>query len=206
MTNNSQKRGGSRWFGYPWHGWRVEGPSPIAPAFARPNPAEWNDNRITAAWLSHATVLINFFGSKILTDPILFPRIGIRLPGLTLGPKRLTAPALTVRDLPTIDIILLSHAHFDHFDMHTLHRFDRLPEVITAPRTSDLLSWKRFRNVSELRWKEQSLSQPLLERSPSPRSASNIGVRASGAIHIAVTTATSSRATIGALSSAAIPP
>src|SRR5262249_45661150 len=44
--------------------------------------------------------------------------------------------------------------------------------------------WKRFRNVSELRWKEQSLSQPLLERSPSPRSASNIGVRASGAIHI----------------------
>ena len=68
------------------------------------NPAEWSDNRITAAWLGHATVLINFFGIKILTDPVLFPRIGVRLPGLTLGPKRLTAPALTVRDLPKIDI------------------------------------------------------------------------------------------------------
>ncbi|MGC2222015.1 MAG: MBL fold metallo-hydrolase [Methylocella sp.] len=66
----------------------------------------------------------------ILTDPVLFPRIGIRLPGLTLGPKRLTASALTVRDFPKIDIVLLSHAHFDHFDMRTLHRFDRSTRVI----------------------------------------------------------------------------
>jgi L-ascorbate metabolism protein UlaG (beta-lactamase superfamily) len=99
-------------------------------------------------------VLINFFGIKILTDPVLFPGIGIRLPGLTVGPKRLTAPALTVRDLPEIDIVLLSHAHFDHFDMRTLHQFDRSTTVITAHRTSDLLRWTRFRDVSELRWKE----------------------------------------------------
>jgi Beta-lactamase superfamily domain len=112
-------------FGYLWHEWIGERWRPIAPAFARPNPAEWSDNRLTAAWLGHATVLINFFGIKILTDPVLFPRIGIRLPGLTVGPKRMTAPALTVRDLPKIDIVLLSHAHFDHFDMRTLHRFNR---------------------------------------------------------------------------------
>jgi L-ascorbate metabolism protein UlaG (beta-lactamase superfamily) len=111
-------------------------------------------NRITAAWLGHATVLINFFGIKILTDPVLFPRIGIRLPGLTVGPKRLTAPALTVRDLPKIDIVLLSHAHFDHFDLRTLHRIDRATTVVTAPRTSDLLRCKRFRDVSELHWQE----------------------------------------------------
>jgi L-ascorbate metabolism protein UlaG (beta-lactamase superfamily) len=108
----------------------------------------------SAVLLGHATVLINFFGIKILTDPVLFPRIGIRLPGLTVGPKRLTSPALTVRDLPEIDIVLLSHAHFDHFDMRTLHRFDRSTTVITAPRTSDLLRWKRFRDVSELHWQE----------------------------------------------------
>ena len=78
----------------------------------------------------------------------------MRLPGLTVGPKRLTAPALTVRDLPEIDIVLLSHAHFDHFDMRTLHQFDRSTTVITAHRTSDLLRWTRFRDVSELRWKE----------------------------------------------------
>src|SRR5437870_2087654 len=102
-------------------------------------PAEWSDNQLTAAWLGHATVLINFFGIKILTDPVLFPRIGIRLPGLTIGPKRLTAPALTVRELPEIDVVLLSHAHFDHFDMRTLHRFDCSTTVITARQTSDLL-------------------------------------------------------------------
>ncbi len=66
----------------------------------------------------------------------------------------MTSPALTVRDLPEIDIVLLSHAHFDHFDMRTLHRFDRSTTVITAPRTSDLLRWKRFRDVSELHWQE----------------------------------------------------
>ncbi|MCI0599940.1 MAG: MBL fold metallo-hydrolase [Beijerinckiaceae bacterium] len=114
------------------------------------------------AWLGHATVLINFFGIKILTDPVLFPRIGIRFPGLTLGPKRLTAPALTVRDLPKIDIVLLSHAHFDHFDIRTLHRIARSTTVITAPRTCDLLRWTRFRDVSEMRWNETKSVETLV--------------------------------------------
>src|SRR3984893_14425259 len=94
MRNKKQNLGGSRarrWYAYLWHEWNVQSRRPIAPAFARPNPTDWSDKRITAAWLGHATVLINFFGIKILTDPVLFPRIGIRLPGLTLGPKRLTA-------------------------------------------------------------------------------------------------------------------
>jgi L-ascorbate metabolism protein UlaG (beta-lactamase superfamily) len=157
MKNKNQNLGASRfrrWYAYLWHEWSVDSRSPIAPAFARPNPAAWSDNRITAAWLGHATVLINFFGIKILTDPVLFPRIGMRLPGLTLGPKRLTAPALTIHDLPKIDIVLLSHAHFDHFDMQTLHRLARSTTAITAHRTSDLLRWTRFRDVSELRWNE----------------------------------------------------
>ena len=126
----------------------------IAPASARPNPSAWSDNQITAAWLGHSTVLINFYGVVILTDPVLFSRIGIRLPGLTLGPKRLTEPALTIRDLPKIDVVLLSHAHFDHFDMRTLHQFDRSTTVITASRTGELLRGKGFSDISELRWNE----------------------------------------------------
>src|SRR6202035_1324450 len=143
-----------RRLGHLWREWTIESWRPVVPAFAKPEPLKWNDAEVTAAWLGHATVLINFFGIKILTDPVLFPRIGLRLPGLTLGPKRLTASALTVRDLPKIDIVLLSHAHFDHFDLRTLHRFHRSTTVITARRTSDLLRWTRFRDVSELRWKE----------------------------------------------------
>lgn len=155
----SEKTVRRNWIAHLWREWAIESRRPIAPAFAKPNPAEWNDARVTAAWLGHATVLINFFGIKILTDPALFSRIGIRFPGLTLGPKRLTAPALESHELPKIDIILLSHAHFDHIDMRTLHRFDRSTKVITAPRTKDLLRWTRLRDVTELRWGERKSIQ-----------------------------------------------
>jgi L-ascorbate metabolism protein UlaG (beta-lactamase superfamily) len=142
-----------RWAGYLWREAIRESWRPIAPAFAKPNPATWSDARVTAAWLGHATVLINFFGINILTDPVLFPRIGIRVPFLfTIGPKRLTAPALTVDELPKIDIVLLTHAHFDHFDLRTLHRFNASTKIITPPRTRDLLRWTRLRDITELHW------------------------------------------------------
>src|SRR6266481_243274 len=144
-----------RWLGHLFREWTIESRRPIAPAFAKPQPATWSDAQVTLAWLGHATVLIDFFGIKILTDPVLFPRIGIRLPGLTVGPKRLTAPALEFHELPKIDLVLLSHAHFDHFDLRTLHRFDENSSVITAPNTADLLRWTRLHDVTELRWGER---------------------------------------------------
>src|SRR5438093_490185 len=51
---------------------------PILPAPHRPNPAAWPNDVLTCAWLGHATVLINFFGIKIITDPVLGSSIGIR--------------------------------------------------------------------------------------------------------------------------------
>jgi len=99
-------------------------------------------------------VLINFFGINILTDPALFPRIGIRFPGFTLGPKRLTASALEIRELPPIHLIVVSHAHFDHFDLRTLRHFGRTTQVVTARDTADLLRWTRFGKVSELHWNQ----------------------------------------------------
>jgi len=143
-----------RWLGHLFREWTIESWRPIAPAFAKPQPATWSDAQVTLAWLGHATVLINFFGVKILTDPALFPRIGIRLPGFTIGPKRLTAPALEFHELPKIDLILLSHAHFDHFDLRTLRRFDENTSVISARATSDLLKRTQFRDVTELDWGE----------------------------------------------------
>jgi L-ascorbate metabolism protein UlaG (beta-lactamase superfamily) len=144
-----------RWLRHLWREWTIESWRPIAPAFVKPEPSTWNDARATVTWIGHATVLINFFGMKILTDPVLFSRIGIRLPGLTIGPKRLTAPALEFRELPTIDVVLLSHAHFDHFDLRTLNRFDENASAITASDTRDLLRWTRLRDITELRWGER---------------------------------------------------
>lgn len=96
----------------------------------------------------------------MLTDPVLFPRIGIRIPFLfTVGPKRLTAPALTIGELPKIDLILLSHAHFDHMDWRTLSRFDPLTRVVTARNTRDLLKWTRLRKITELDWGEKHVAE-----------------------------------------------
>jgi L-ascorbate metabolism protein UlaG (beta-lactamase superfamily) len=143
-----------RWLAHLFREWTVESWRSIAPASARPEPSKWSNTQLTLAWLGHSTVLMNFFGVTILTDPVLFPRVGIRLPGLTIGPKRLTAPALRVRDLPHIDLILLSHAHFDHFDLRTLRCFDETTRVITPRSTSDLLKATRLSDITELDWAE----------------------------------------------------
>ncbi len=143
-----------RWFTHLACEWTVESWRPLLPAAAKPAPETWSDSTLTASWLGHSTVLINLCGINILTDPVLFPRVGIRLPGLTIGPKRLTAPALRTRELPRIDLILLSHAHFDHLDTRTLHRIGGRPHCVTASRTADLLRWMRFRSTTELRWGE----------------------------------------------------
>ena len=146
-----------RWASYLWREAILKSRGPIAPAFVTPEPARWSNARVTVAWLGHSTVLINFFGVKILTDPVLFERIGIRVPFLfTLGPRRLTAPALTFEELPKIDLILLSHAHFDHIDWRTLSQFDSSVAVVTAPRTRDLLRWTKLCDVTELKWNEDT--------------------------------------------------
>src|SRR5207253_5354683 len=124
------------------------------PVFARPTADTWSNENLSTAWIGHSTVLINFCGVTILTDPVLFPRIGIRLPFLTIGPKRLTEPALTFAELPPIDLVVLSHAHFDHIDRRTLKLFPASTRVITASRTRDLLRGTKFCEVIELGWNE----------------------------------------------------
>src|SRR5256885_9149356 len=142
------------WLAHLWREWIVESRRPIAPVFAHPTPDSWSDENLTAAWIGHSTVLVNFFGATTLTDPVLFPRIGIRLPFLTVGPKRLTQPALTFAELPSIDLVLLSHAHFDHIDRRTLKLFPDATRVITAKGTRDLLRRTKFREVIDLGWNE----------------------------------------------------
>ena len=50
---------------------------PVLPAPHKPEPARWSDERLTVAWLGHATVLLNFYGTWLLTDPALRPRVGV---------------------------------------------------------------------------------------------------------------------------------
>jgi len=134
----------------------------ILPAPYRPDPTNWSDRGLFAAWLGHSTVLLKIDGVTVLTDPVLNPRVGIGLGPVTLGLRRLVEPALIASELPHIDVILLSHAHMDHFDRPTLRRLEnRGTTVITAPRTSDLLRVRRYRRVEEIGWGERATAGPL---------------------------------------------
>lgn len=128
-----------------------------APAPSRPEPKGWDNSTITAAWIGHATVLINFFGTTIITDPVFSRKIGIRLLGFaTVGPQRLIEPALTLDELPHIDLILLSHAHFDHMDLPSLRRLNPETPIIAAKNTRDILESRGRGQIQELDWGERT--------------------------------------------------
>lgn len=125
----------------------------VAAPSLKPTPSAWSGDGVTAAWLGHATVLLNFHGVTILTDPVLFPRIGAKVGRATIGPKRLVAPPLTADELPPIDLVLLSHAHLDHLDLPTLRHLPGRPKTVTAAATRDLLrSTALHADAAELRW------------------------------------------------------
>jgi L-ascorbate metabolism protein UlaG (beta-lactamase superfamily) len=138
---------------------------PVLPAPGRPDPKAWGDRGLYAAWLGHSTVLLKIDGVTILTDPVFSMRAGIGLGPVTLGLKRLVAPALAVPELPKIDLILLSHAHMDHFDLPSLRRLARRgTAVVTASKTGDLLPVDAYQGVRELGWGERASVGPLAIR------------------------------------------
>ncbi len=120
-----------------------------------PFPSDWSNNTITAAWLGHSTVLVNFYGVTILTDPVLLRRIGANTCFGTIGAKRLVAPALEPHQLPPIDLVLVSHAHMDHLDFATLRALPGKPRAVTAHATDDLLARTQLTRPVSLRWGEK---------------------------------------------------
>jgi L-ascorbate metabolism protein UlaG (beta-lactamase superfamily) len=86
----------------------------------------------------------------------LSSRIGATVGRRTIGPKRLIAPALTVDQLPPIDVVLLSHAHLDHLHVATLNLFPATTKVVTAHNTADLVAGTKMKDVRELKWGERT--------------------------------------------------
>lgn len=101
-------------------------------------------------------MLINFYGLHILTDPVLYERVGLSLGLGTVGPKRYISPALRATELPPIDAIVLSHAHYDHMDLPTLRRVAPNAQVVTAKSTADVLASIPSKGVTELAWNERT--------------------------------------------------
>lgn len=86
---------------------------------------------LTVTMVGHATLLIQTAGINILTDPVWSERAS---PFSFAGPRRVTAPGIAFDDLPPIDLVLLSHNHYDHLDVAALRRLRDAhdPLVITA--------------------------------------------------------------------------
>ncbi|KRB85413.1 hypothetical protein ASE00_01020 [Sphingomonas sp. Root710] len=101
---------------------------PVHPA--RP-PARVEGDAMRVTWVGHATALVQTQGLNILTDPVWSDVAG---PWNRFGPKRARAPGVRFEDLPKIDVVLVSHNHYDHMDLPTLERLwarDR-PLIVTS--------------------------------------------------------------------------
>ncbi len=109
-------------------------PWPESVAVATATPAKLDKlkpGEMRATWIGHATVLIETPGFTMLTDPIWSERAG---PWGILGPKRVTAPGIALEDLPKIDLVVVSHNHYDHLDLATLKKLwerDK-PAIVTS--------------------------------------------------------------------------
>lgn len=92
-------------------------PEHVAVTPSRPT-ARVDGGRMVTTWIGHATVLVQTAGLNIITDPVWSEHAG----PFGIGPERVAAPGVRFEDLPKIDLVLLSHDHYDHFDIVTLKR------------------------------------------------------------------------------------
>ncbi len=101
--------------------------------------------------INHASVLIQVDNLNILTDPHYSLRAS---PVQFAGPKRVVNPAIAFDDLPPIDIVLISHNHYDHLDLDTLKRLnDRdLPQFVAGLKTKSFLEDNEIKTAIDLDW------------------------------------------------------
>ncbi len=129
----------------PWPKWRDNPPADaIEPQVS---------SGIRATYINHATVLVQVAGLNILTDPVWSERVS---PVAFAGPKRVRAPGIPLSDLPEIDLILISHNHYDHLDTASLRAIrqqqDKEPLIVSGLGNQQLLRKQGYPSATELDW------------------------------------------------------
>lgn len=118
----------------------------------RSEPVETtHDNEIVLTFINHVTFLIQMGGMNILTDPVFSKRVS---PFQHIGPKRVHAPGLAFDHLPKIDLVLVSHNHYDHMDIPTIKKLARKfqPQFVTPLGNGHFLKRAGAHHVIETDW------------------------------------------------------
>ncbi|MFD0589851.1 MBL fold metallo-hydrolase [Paenibacillus sp. GCM10027627] len=100
----------------------------------------------TITWIGHSTFLIQLAGLNIVTDPVWAGQMAFQ--------KRLSAPGIPLEEMPPVDIILISHSHYDHLNIQSLRRLPGQKQLLVPAGLSGKLKLKGFTRVKELHWWE----------------------------------------------------
>ena len=165
----------------PWPRWIENRARPALPLMLR-------HGQLALTFINHITFLIQLRGLNILTDPVYSERVS---PLRGVGPRRVRAPGLPFEQLPPIDLVLISHNHYDHLDIDTLARLEAAhrPCFVTGLGNRAFLREIGLRTVHELDW-WQSLELPGAEVTMTPaqhwsgRGASNRNRSLWGGFHV----------------------
>ena len=143
---------------------RTPWPKRIDQPLTKPPAAGTN---VALTFIGHSTFLIQTPACNVITDPVYAERAG---PWGLLGPRRVRQPAVAFDDLPRIDVVLLSHNHYDHCDLRALRalarRFD--PVVVAPLGNARLIRNAAFTRIQELDWWQESAATSAISVTATP--------------------------------------
>jgi L-ascorbate metabolism protein UlaG (beta-lactamase superfamily) len=132
-------------------------PGPLPSVSPLPGWSTAPDSGLRVTWLGHSTVMIEIEGCRILTDPVWGPRAS---PSGLIGPRRFQPVPVAIRALPALDLVVLSHDHYDHLDYPSIRELAKLAVPfctslgvgahleawgVPAPRITELDWWESYR-------------------------------------------------------------
>lgn len=136
--------------------WQLVRESHETPMMGTPHPVKLvSKEELGVTFIGHSSFLLQVDGRKVLIDPVFSKRLILL--------RRQRHPGVLIEDLPSIDLILLTHAHMDHLDLASLRRViratrrlaGRAPEVVVPRGVEDLVESLGFSQVHRLEWWDQ---------------------------------------------------
>ena len=110
------------------------------------------------AWIGHATFLIKLGDTTIITDPVFSKNMG----PLIFGPKRYVNPAIDLKEIPEVNLFLLTHNHYDHLDYRTIKKFPYKEANVLVPlKLGRYFTKNKFKKVKEMDWYDQTIINDL---------------------------------------------